>query len=151
MKEIILHCSATKENADFSSADIKKWHLQRGFKNIGYHYVIRLDGTVEAGRKEDEIGAHCLGHNKDSLGICYIGGLDSNGTPKDTRTNEQKKSLVKLVLKLMKKYNISIENLTSGLFTISTVLFAMPEATCPQVSVILYFSSNSLTYNENQI
>ena len=110
MKEIILHCSATKENADFSAADIKKWHLQRGFKNIGYHYVIRLDGTVEAGRKEDEIGAHCLGHNKDSLGICYIGGLDSNGTPKDTRTNEQKKSLVKLVLKLMKKYNISIEN-----------------------------------------
>lgn len=110
MKEIILHCSATKENADFSAADIKKWHLQRGFKNIGYHYVIRLDGTVEAGRKEDEMGAHCLGHNKDSLGICYIGGLDSNGTPKDTRTNEQKKSLVKLVLKLMKKYNISIEN-----------------------------------------
>ena len=106
MKEIILHCSATKENADFSAADIKKWHLQRGFKNIGYHYVIRLDGTVEAGRKEDEMGAHCLGHNKDSLGICYIGGLDSNGTPKDTRTNEQKKKLVKLDLKLMKKYNI---------------------------------------------
>ena len=60
MKEIILHCSATKENADFSAADIKKWHLQRGFKNIGYHYVIRLDGTVEAGRKEDEKSSHVI-------------------------------------------------------------------------------------------
>lgn len=111
MKEIILHCSATKENADFSAADIKKWHLQRGFKNIGYHYVIRLDGTVEAGRKEDEMGAHCLGHNKDSLGICYIGGLDKDGKPKDTRTQAQKEALYNLVGKLMLKYNIDVDSI----------------------------------------
>lgn len=111
MKEIILHCSATKENADFSAADIKKWHLQRGFKNIGYHYVIRLDGTVEAGRKEDEMGAHCLGHNKDSLGICYIGGLDKDGKPKDTRTQAQKEALYNLVGKLMLKYDIDIDSI----------------------------------------
>ena len=111
MKEIILHCSATKENADFSAADIKKWHLQRGFKNIGYHYVIRLDGTVEAGRKEDEMGAHCLGHNKDSLGICYIGGLDKDEKPKDTRTQAQKEALYNLVGKLMLKYDIDVDSI----------------------------------------
>ena len=105
---IILHCSATIENADFSSADIKRFHLQRGFKDIGYHYVIRLDGTIETGRNENEIGAHCLGHNKDSLGICYVGGLDLYGKPKDTRTFKQKQSLYKLVYKLMLKYNIPL-------------------------------------------
>ena len=109
--KIILHCSATKENADFSSADIKRWHLQRGFKDIGYHFVIRLDGSIEIGRNENEIGAHCLGHNKDSLGICYVGGLDKDGKPKDTRTKEQRKSLIELVMKLMRKYNIAIGNI----------------------------------------
>lgn len=109
--EIILHCSATKENADFSSADIKKWHIQRGFNNIGYHYVIRLDGTIEAGRKENEIGAHCLGHNAKSIGICYIGGLDKDGKPKDTRTPKQKEALYNLVGKLMLKYDISFDNI----------------------------------------
>lgn len=109
--KIILHCSATKENADFSSADIKQWHIKRGFKNIGYHYVIRLDGTIEAGRNENEIGAHCIGHNKDSLGICYIGGLDKDGKPKDTRTHEQKEALYNLVGKLMLKYDIPVENI----------------------------------------
>ena len=110
-KKIILHCSATKENADFSSADIKQWHLQRGFNNIGYHYVVRLDGTIEAGRNENEIGAHCTGQNKDSIGICYIGGLDKDGKPKDTRTKEQKEALYNLVGKLMLKYNITVENI----------------------------------------
>ena len=85
--------------------------MQRGFKNIGYHFVIRLNGTIEAGRSENEIGAHCLGQNEDSIGICYIGGLDEQGNPKDTRTNRQKKSLIELVNKLMKKYNIPIENI----------------------------------------
>lgn len=109
--EIILHCSATKENADFSVTDIDRWHRQRGFKKVGYHYIIKLDGTIQAGRNENEVGAHCLGHNATSLGICYIGGLDKDGKPKDTRTQEQKEALFNLVGKLMLKYNIPVENI----------------------------------------
>jgi N-acetylmuramoyl-L-alanine amidase len=109
--EIILHCSATKKNADFSIADIDSWHKQRGFKKVGYHYVIKLDGTIEKGRNEDEIGAHCLQHNAKSIGICYIGGLDKSNKPKDTRTPQQKQSLIALVKNLMSKYDIPINNI----------------------------------------
>lgn len=103
--EIIIHCSATAEGKDFNAADINRWHLQRGFKKIGYHYVIKLDGTVEKGRDESEIGAHCTGHNAHSIGICYIGGLEKDGkTPKDTRTPQQKSALWKLLFELIIKY-----------------------------------------------
>lgn len=107
--EIILHCAATKEGKYFDAEDIKRWHLKRGFKTIGYHYVILLDGTIQKGRKDNEVGAHCVGHNSKALGICYIGGLDSNGKAKDTRTDEQKEALYKLVDELMTKYNIPLE------------------------------------------
>lgn len=102
--EIILHCSATKEGQNFKAKDIDAWHKQRGFKGIGYHHVIDLDGTVETGRPEDEIGAHCLNHNARSIGICYIGGLGTTGKAKDTRTPQQKAALVKLVADLKLKY-----------------------------------------------
>lgn len=105
INEIIIHCSATAEGKDFNAADIDRWHKQRGFKKIGYHYVIKLDGTIEKGRGVEEIGAHCLNHNKNSIGVCYIGGLASDGkTPKDTRTPEQKKALWKLIVELLIKY-----------------------------------------------
>lgn len=102
--EIILHCSATKEGQNFKAKDIDAWHKQRGFKGIGYHYVIDLDGTAETGRSEDEIGAHCLNHNARSIGVCYIGGLDTTGKAKDTRTPQQKAALAKLVADLKLKY-----------------------------------------------
>lgn len=104
VKEIILHCSATVEGKNFTAADIDRWHKERGFNKIGYHYVIDLDGTIEKGRKNNENGAHCLNHNSKALGICYIGGLDKNYKSKDTRTIEQKESLYKLVYQLMGKY-----------------------------------------------
>ena len=105
IKELIVHCSATPEGKDFTVSDIKKWHLQRGFSDIGYHYVIYRDGTVHKGRDESISGAHCLGHNTISIGICYIGGVASDGkTPKDTRTDAQKKSLIKLLKELKVKY-----------------------------------------------
>ena len=88
---VIIHCSATKAGMDFSVADIDRWHRAQGMNGIGYHYVVRLDGTVEKGREVEVAGAHCLGWNGRSIGICYIGGLDTNGNPADTRTNEQKK------------------------------------------------------------
>ena len=110
--KIIIHCSATQEGKNFKADDIDKWHKQRGFKKIGYHYVIDLDGTVEKGRDEAENGAHTVGHNTSSIGICYIGGLAKDGkTPKDTRTEEQKKSLIDLIHQLLMKYNLTIDDL----------------------------------------
>lgn len=90
---IVIHCSATKEGKDFSAFDIHKWHKERGFNGIGYHFVIRLDGTIEVGRQLSQRGAHTTGHNKNTIGICYIGGLDESGNSKDTRTPEQKEAL----------------------------------------------------------
>lgn len=102
--EIIIHCSATKEGHIFLAADIDRWHKARGWKGIGYHYVIDLDGKIEVGRPEEQIGVHVEGYNAHSIGICYIGGLDANGKPKDTRTPQQKQSLKELVARLKAKY-----------------------------------------------
>lgn len=102
--KIILHCAATKEGQHFTVEDIDRWHKQRGFNKIGYHFVIYLDGSVHKGRDIAEIGAHCLGQNANSIGICYIGGLDANGKPKDTRTDAQKAALKTLVDDLSVKY-----------------------------------------------
>ena len=102
---LIVHCTATKEGQDIKAKDVDKWHKQKGWRCIGYHYLIDLDGTIEKGRNEDEIGAHCSGYNSKSIGICYVGGLDKDGkTPKDTRTKEQKDALWKLLVELIKKY-----------------------------------------------
>ena len=103
--KIIVHCSATPEGKDYSVDTIRKWHLQRGFSDIGYHYIIYRDGSIHTGRDESVIGAHCKGHNSNSIGVCYIGGVAADGkTPKDTRTAEQKQSLVKLLKELKAKY-----------------------------------------------
>ena len=105
INEIIVHCAATPEGKNFKAADIDRWHRERKMKCIGYHYVVDLDGTVEPGRPESEIGAHCLGHNQYSIGVCYVGGLAANGkTPKDTRTATQKEALLALLKKLRAKY-----------------------------------------------
>ena len=94
---IIIHCSATKEGQEITLDTIRKWHLARGFNDIGYHFIIHLDGTVEAGRPVEKIGAHAAPRNTDSIGIVYIGGLDKSGKPKDTRTESQIKSLIDLI------------------------------------------------------
>lgn len=103
--EIIVHCSATAEGKQFTVADIDRWHRERGFRKIGYHYVIYLDGSVHAGRSESETGAHCLKHNARSIGVCYIGGCAADGrTPKDTRTPQQKAALAALLRDLRRRY-----------------------------------------------
>jgi len=104
INKIILHCSATKEGQHFTIEDITKWHKQRGFRTIGYHFVVYLDGSVHKGRDVSEIGAHVTGQNSNSIGICYVGGLDASGKAKDTRTDAQKTSLAKLVAELREKY-----------------------------------------------
>lgn len=105
INEIIIHCSATPEGRNVTTADIEAWHKQRGFSEIGYHYVIYLDGSVHIGREESKVGAHCLGHNANSIGVCYIGGVAKDGkTAKDTRTEAQKVTLRNLVANLKRKY-----------------------------------------------
>ena len=102
--EIIIHCSATKPSMDIGVEEITDWHVNgNNWSDIGYHYVIRLDGKIEYGRMLDKIGAHCKGHNSKSIGVCYIGGVAEDGkTPKDTRTEKQKETLVTL-LKVLKR------------------------------------------------
>lgn len=90
---IVVHCSATREGVDKDVDWIREQHINRGFRNVGYHYVVLLDGTVQMGRPVDEPGAHVKGHNDNSIGVCYIGGLDYKGKPKDTRTIAQQHAL----------------------------------------------------------
>lgn len=105
IEELIVHCSATPEGKDYTVDNIRQWHLAEGFSDIGYHYVIYRDGSIHIGRNESISGAHCTGHNTISIGICYIGGLASDGkTPKDTRTPAQKVALLKLLKELKTKY-----------------------------------------------
>ena len=106
--KIIVHCSATQEGKHISAATIDKWHKKRGWRGIGYHYVVGLNGDIEYGRSIYESGAHVKGHNKGSIGICYIGGVEAERGPdgdwvaKDTRTPEQKETLL-MLLKVLKK------------------------------------------------
>lgn len=105
IKKIIVHCADTPEGRDDRAADIKRWHTEeRGWSDIGYHYVVDLDGTIEPGRPVEKAGAHCTGHNADSIGVCYIGGCDKKMQPKDTRTDAQKASLLLLLKYLVAKY-----------------------------------------------
>lgn len=105
IKEIIIHCSATPEGKPFTVQDITAWHKSRGFRTIGYHFVIYLDGSIHNGRPLQEVGAYCKGHNAQSIGICYIGGCAPNGiTPKDTRTAEQSYALRNLLKELKAKF-----------------------------------------------
>lgn len=104
IKEIIVHCADTPEGRDNRAADIDRWHRANGWDGIGYHYVVDLDGTIEAGRDIEKAGAHCSGHNANSIGICYIGGCDKNMQPKDTRTDAQKASIILLLRYLRQRY-----------------------------------------------
>ena len=107
INEIIIHCSATPEGRETTVEEIDKWHRERGFKGIGYHYVIYLDGSIHKGREESRQGAHCVLHNACSIGICYIGGCEKQGNklvPKDTRTPAQKAALIELLKDLAIRY-----------------------------------------------
>lgn len=104
IKQIIIHCSATPEGKNIGATTIRGWHKERGFTDIGYHYVIRLDGTIEQGRPIEQIGAHCQGQNRNSIGICYIGGLSQKRQPKDTRTIAQRQAMKQLIQELQEQF-----------------------------------------------
>lgn len=105
INEIIVHCSATREGQEISVDTIRQWHIRRGWSDIGYHFIIYLDGSVHEGRPLERTGAHTIGHNTNSIGICYIGGMNKEYTKaKDTRTAAQKESLENLLVSFKEKY-----------------------------------------------
>lgn len=105
LNEIIVHCTATREGQNFTVNQIRKWHKAKNWNDIGYHYLIYIDGSVHAGRPLGKIGAHVAGHNTGTIGISYVGGVRTDGkTPKDTRTPAQAKAIVELIQDLMSKY-----------------------------------------------
>lgn len=102
--EIIIHCSATRPDQNISAADINHWHIIQGWEGIGYHFFIKLDGTIEPGRPINQVGAHCKGHNSNSIGICYAGGTvryNDQAYNTDTRTPEQIRSMYLLIVTLL--------------------------------------------------
>lgn len=102
---IVVHCTATPEGRAQSVADIRGWHKAKGWNDIGYHWVVLLDGTVQMGRSEKVAGAHVSGHNANSIGVVYVGGIDKTTfTPKDTRTPAQKKGLLWILKDLKVRY-----------------------------------------------
>lgn len=108
IKFLVVHCSATRCDASFSVEQLRRCHLSRGFKGIGYHFYITRDGVVYPCRPLDQPGAHARGFNFHSIGICYEGGLDERSVPADTRTHVQEASLFSLLQDLKRQYPESI-------------------------------------------
>lgn len=105
INEIIVHCTATPEGRHVDVATIRGWHKGQGWRDIGYHWVVYLDGSVHAGRPETEVGSHVAGRNTGTLGVVYVGGVAKDGkTPKDTRTPAQRDALMTLCRSLIAKY-----------------------------------------------
>ncbi len=102
--KIIIHCSATNSSMDIGVREIRDWHKNRGYNDVGYHFVIRRDGVIEAGRAIEIVGAHCRGQNSNSVGVCWVGGIDDNGRVQDNRTEAQKRAMVSLLRKLKSDY-----------------------------------------------
>lgn len=108
INKIIVHCTANRATSKITMADLRRAHRARGFYDVGYHYVVFPDGRIEAGRPESRIGAHCKTQNHHSIGVAYVGGIDENGNPADTRTQAQRESLCALLTKLSEKYHCPI-------------------------------------------
>lgn len=107
INELIWHCTATPEGREVTVETIRQWHKQRGWADIGYHKVVHLDGSVSEGRPESQVGAHVAGRNTGTIGYVYVGGVASDGkTPKDTRTDAQKKSMLALTRAAIAKYGL---------------------------------------------
>lgn len=101
---LIIHCSATPRAMNIGAAEIRQWHLAKGWKDIGYHYVIRRNGEIETGRPEIQVGAHVEGHNANSIGVCMVGGINKTGAAEANFTAAQWVSLERLIRILKAKY-----------------------------------------------
>ncbi|MGF1853504.1 N-acetylmuramoyl-L-alanine amidase [Vibrio satsumensis] len=107
---ITVHCSATPPQQDIDVAEIRRWHKKRGWRDVGYHFVIRRNGDVELGRPLSQTGAHVKGHNKGNIGVCMVGGCNAELQPEDNFTLAQRKALFGLVAALQEQFLISDEN-----------------------------------------
>lgn len=101
---IFVHCSATKASQDVGVREIRQWHKEQGWLDVGYHYIIRRDGTIEAGRDEGAVGSHARGYNSTSIGVCLVGGIDAKGKPEANFTDAQMESLRTLLGELKARY-----------------------------------------------
>ena len=104
LNKIILHCADTRTNQSFSVQDVRNWHLTRGWSDIGYHYYIKLDGSLHEGRPLSRVGSHCKGHNTGSIGVCFEGGKTSDNKPWDKPTDNQIKTVRSLIQSLRNDY-----------------------------------------------
>lgn len=117
INKIVHHCSATRPGSRVDAKVIRGWHVApkarggRGWKDIGYHFVILPDGTVETGRALEKIGAHVAGFNTGSIGICWVGGLDASGRPADNRTPQQKAAQARLTRELAQRFGLTAEDI----------------------------------------
>ena len=132
---IVMHCTATPATSDIGAADVHRWHLQRGWSGIGYHFVIRRNGQIEPGRAIEKKGAHVAGFNAKSIGISLAGGVASNGqTPVDNFTEDQLLAARDLVLDLMATYRVPSSNVMGHNEVISKITHGSPKA-CPVFSM----------------
>lgn len=118
---IVVHCSDSPDYLDIGAKEINEWHIQRGWREIGYHYVIRRNGEIEKGRPEEVSGAHAKGANGRSLGIVWVG--------RNSISPEQNKSLIGLINWLRGKYNIEIDNVKGHCEAVET------DKTCPNINM----------------
>lgn len=109
ISKIIIHCTATQRDHNVTVNDLRKWHVdERGWSDIGYHFFIDLKGEVHECRPLEKTGAHTKGHNYDSIGIAYAGGLGDDLAPHDTRTDGQKDALEDLLCRLKGLYSVAV-------------------------------------------
>lgn len=104
INEIIVHCTATFAEQKVTIEILRKWHKQRGFKDVGYHYLIDIEGNILTGRPVEQVGAHCKDHNAHSIGVAYTGGLGDDAKPANTLSEKQKVALVQLLRELKERY-----------------------------------------------
>ncbi len=132
---IIMHCTATPATSDIGAADVHRWHLQRGWAGIGYHFVIRRNGEIEPGREIEKKGAHVAGFNEKSIGISLAGGVASDGqTPVDNFTEDQLLAARDLVIDLMAVHRVPIANVMGHNEVITKITHGSPKA-CPVFSM----------------
>lgn len=103
-RHIVIHCAATKPQMDIGATEIRRWHKDKGWADIGYHWVIRRDGTLERGRPESDVGAHEPKRNADSVAICLVGGINDAGKPENNFTSAQFVTLYNLLKDILKRY-----------------------------------------------
>ena len=111
IEHLVVHCAATKPQMDVGVEEIRRWHKDRGWSDVGYHYVIRRSGEVEKGRPDDVVGAHVAGHNARTIGVCLVGGIDEDGHPEPNFTPDQFNSLRELLVDLQKRYDVHDEGI----------------------------------------